>query len=430
MCDATASACTNASWTTVSDWRIADDFSSKDYGGNSGDVGWVDGTGTPTRWVEDDPSGGGQSTSQGVVQTNTTGGTSSIQISPLSNSKATGSITRLLDLSGYSGTRMRASITAAQIDSTDTIEVQYSTNGTSWTSLTPSTAISNSTGSYTFDLPAAANTATTRIRFQLTANRSNEYIRINSVEIAPNGGLDSWCSYSPVSPVTLQPGFHCLGPQMNLTKGGSVINDTSGGSLSYYYADPTDSRGSTQTVSPFTTSSPLIATDRGATVQHVVCNIGGTASNPVLSNNCVTPVPESVFAPVGTPDRLNFFGRDTGNIQYLNIGSLASSNTAPGKISGAWFYFPQGDLTLTVDGCSTGATPSGFYTNDDGWNFSGRIWVKNFKPCGAFHFRVPPSTLFNTQALFGTVTYPGDVSFVEWSGFDWVARNVTSFSTY
>ncbi len=439
-------------WSNVSDFRIADNFSTANYSSPgisdlnlspaSEFASWA-GNGWSGSWQESDPVGTVGSPSAGVVQV-VSGPPNYVRIQPTTASSQTGSVRRGVDIQGYSGTRVRVNLTTQNLDSSGTADVPqfaWSTdNGTTWNTVTPSVAYNFSTTlttqDYNFTLPAGANAAPTNgattalIRMQLTANATNEFIRVNYVEVAPSGGLDSWCAYTGSAPVTLEPGFLCLGPQMNLTAGGSVITDTSGGPLTFYYNAATDTRASTQTVSPFSFSSPLVATDNGGTIQHVVCTIGGTAAAPVLNNNCLTPVSESVYSPVGDPDRLNFFGRDTGTIQYINIGSLSNSSTSPGKISGAWFYFPQGDLTLTVNGCSDGSTPAGFYTDDNGWNFSGRIWVRNFKPCGAFHFRVPPSNLTNSSVFPSGYTFPGDVTYVDWSGVDWVARSASGSSSY
>jgi len=451
---------TCSSWSNVSDFRIADNFSSATYAGGISDLNlspaskfasWA-GTGWSGNWQESDAS---SSTSAGMVQI-VSGPPNYVRIQPTAASSQTGWIRRGVDIQGYSGTKVRVNLTTQNLDSGGTADVPefaFSTNnGSTWTTVTPSLAYSfitlAVTKDYVFTLPPAANATptggatTALIRMQLKANLNNEFMRVNSVEIAPSGGLDinnvvgsdSWCAYTGSAPVTLQPGFLCLGPQFNLGAGGSVIADTSGGPLTFYYNAATDTRATNLTFNAATDtfgySSPLVSTNNGATIQHVVCPVGGTAAAPVLDNNCLTPVSETVYSAVGVPDRLNFFGRDTGATQAINIGSLSGTSTAPGKISGAWFYFPQGDLTLTVNGCADGSQPGDFYTNDNGWNFSGRIWVKNFKPCGAFHFRVPPSYLTNNAVFPSGYTFPGDVTYVDWSGVDWVARSASGSSSY
>lgn len=152
-----------------------------------------------------------------------------------------------------------------------------------------------------------------------------------------------------------------------------------------------------------------------AQLAHVRCT--------TLQNECVDPIDDQnyTFAPVGEPDRLNFFGRDTGNageIQNILITTAFGTNA---KIGGVWFYLPGGRAELRITGDAANDVPSGFYTNnEDNWSFFGRIWVSHFKPYGAFHLRVPDSRL--TTGGFGT-TNPAQ--FVTQNGIDWVARATT-----
>ncbi len=425
---------TCASWTNVSDFRIADNFSTKDYAGGTSDLPsaaftWA-GNGWNGNWLETDPVN--SLPGSGVVQIIAVGSASAVRIQPTSGTQ-TASIRRGVDIQGFSGTRVRINMTSTNLDSTDVPAFSYSTDGgINWSPpLTPSVAYplnSSSavvTNNYIFTLPAAANVpptggaTTALIRMQLTANATNEYIRINTVDVAPSGGLDSWCAYTATSPVSVAPGFHCLGPSVDLSNGAQWLIDTTGAdypnnSLSFYYTEPGDSRGLVST-------SPLIEMANGSSLAHVRCT--------TLQDNCNTPVGDNVYSPAGEPDRLNFFGRDRGAsivTQYLVVNSQF---TSPVKISGVWFYFPEGDLTMNVNDCSA-TQPSTFYTDNNNWTLSGRVWVKNFRPCGAFHFRVPPSSLGNVGALFGSISFSGDTTFVDWSGVDWVARAVTGSSNY
>jgi hypothetical protein len=132
----------------------------------------------------------------------------------------------------------------------------------------------------------------------------------------------------------------------------------------------------------------------------------------------------------------NIFGRDTSpggasnTMQWVRIGSFSTNATTPGKIAGAWFYMPWGALYLVAEQCDGATTlPADFYTNDNNWNFGGRLWMRLVIPCGANYFRVPPSSVTNLAALIGTASLrsaAGDVDFVSWTGVDWVARAAIS----
>lgn len=223
----------------------------------------------------------------------------------------------------------------------------------------------------------------------------------------------AWCEYSTTSPITNDAGFHCLGPTLDQWDAGKIFIDSSGGPLSFYYTEPqtTDLRyGTNTTADPEDRQENFIYLSRSpAELAHVDCG--------AITNNCVTPVPETVFASVGEPDRLNFFGRDSGtagNEQNIRINTTFGSNA---KIAGVWFYLPRGRVELRVAGGAANDVPAGFYTNDNGWSFSGRIWASQFKPFGAFHLRVPPSRV--AGAALGQANA---ARYVPWNGIDWVAR--------
>jgi hypothetical protein len=419
ICDATYVSCTDSAWGSISSRgsiTIADDFSTGNYIGSSGSINrW------PAAWSEVDPTTGGSPTTGSVA-------INSGALRLTGGSSAERSIKRPINLYGLSSPYLTFIYNRSTLSGTKNLIAEYSNNnGSAWSTLRTIPGDTGQTTLQSIPIPSAAQTPYTILRFRLgNTLSSSEWISIDNVSIGNTSGnpipYDNWCEYSASAPVTSARGFLCLGPQLNMVAGGSFVIDTTGGPVTFYYNQLNDTRGSTQSSPSLgalpSASNPLIATDNGATVQHVKC--------PELSNSCTTPVSESVYAPVGEPDQLNFFGRDSGAVQYMNIGSLSNSSSSPGKISGAWFYFPMGNLTLTVDGCADGSQPADFYTNDNGWNFSGRIWVRDFKPCGAFHFRVPPSSLVNTASLFGTINTTGDVSFVAWSGVDWVARATTN----
>jgi len=261
-------------------------------------------------------------------------------------------------------------------------------------------------------------------------------VGIDDVEIVKSDGdilrYDDWCQYSSTFPTTSQftGGFHCLGPTLSFSQGGTFIVDTSGGSLSWHYNDPSDTRGSGVNLPTL----PVIFMANGATLQHVNCSsVGIPPTGPVTpSDNCLTPIPDNVYSVVGEQDMFNIFGRDTSpggtgstSMQWIQIGSFANKDNAPGKIAGAWFYMPYGAIYLIADQCGgTGGTVN--FDDPDGWNFGGRLWMRYIIPCGTNYFRVPPSSSSNLDGLLGLSSsvgiLTGDVTFVSWNSFDWVAR--------
>jgi len=236
----------------------------------------------------------------------------------------------------------------------------------------------------------------------------------------------AWCEYSSNSPRTAAPGFHCLGPTFDQRSGGSIVVDTSRGPLSFYYTEPENVDRRSGVANPSNPENFIYISraqpsgQPSAEFRHVRCN------PPEL--DCADPVPDNLFSPVGEPTQLNFFGRDdgaNGNEQNITILTRFPTPTNRTQIGGVWFYFPQGRIQLQVEEDNPGGVPPGFYTNNDLWTYSGRIWVKNFKPYGAFHLRIPPSTLADNSGLFGAVELPAG-GFVTWQGEDWVARAVTN----
>ena len=250
-----------------------------------------------------------------------------------------------------------------------------------------------------------------------------------------NASISDWCQYSAASPVSSAPGFHCLGPQFNLTvnegiwktglAGGQIYIDASGGPVSFYYTRTDDYRGNSYSfVNPTNGANPIIAVDYGGFIRTVKCT--------GIVFNCTQDISESDVALVGDPDNLNFFGRDSGTQQVIYFGVVATS-TGAGRISGVWFYMPTGYFELRAPGCGS-YNYSGSKLNtsaDNGWILSGRIWTQHFKPCGDIHFRVPPSSATNLNAVAkASLLSSGAVSYVPWTGTDWVARAVTQSRSY
>ena len=405
-----ASPCSSGSWIDVTTdspgGNISDNLASGGYGGSTGTNPWSG------NWVENDAGDSAQSPTAGDVRV------VSGQIRLTDNSRTGGTssrrawISRTLDLSGKSGPiNLTFNYSGSGISGSERFVVEARSDSSSGFTRLDRFNSGSSKGPYNL---APFASATTEIRFRVDSNIGNsDAAFVNNIQISwPQ--IDGWCAYSANSPVTAAPGFHCLGPSVSLANGAQWVIDTTGGPLTFYYTQPSDSRG-------LTPGSPLISMNNGSSLAHVLCS--------TLEDNCNTPVGDDIFSPVGEPDRLNFFGRDRGSTvitQYLQVNS---EFTSPVKISGVWFYFPEGDLTLDVNGCSS-SQPANFYTSNTNWTFSGRVWIKNFKPCGPFHFRVPPSNLANATSLFGAISFAGDTTFVDWSGVDWVARAVTASSNY
>ncbi len=407
--------CSSGSWVNVSvdvpAGNVGDDLASAGYSGSTGTNLWNG------AWVENDgnTSSAAQSPTAGDVRV--VGG--QIRLTDNSGSGRTvarrAAISRRLNLSGKSDPiTLTFDFSQTGLSLSQNLVVEARPNSTaSWTQLG---ATFRTNGPYSRTLPSLPSfaTPTAEIRFRVNADiGDSDTALIDNIRISwPQ--IDAWCSYTATSPVTAAPGFHCLGPSVDLADGAQWLIDTTGGPLSFYYSQPTDTRG-------LSTASPLIRMSNSSSLAHVLCSS--------LQDNCTVPVGDDVFSPAGEPDQLNFFGRDRGASIVTQFIQVNSQFTSPVKISGVWFYFPEGDLTLDVNSCSP-SQPANFYSDNNNWTFSGRVWVKNFKPCGAFHFRVPPSNLTNATSLFGAISFSGDTTFVDWSGVDWVARAVTASSNY
>jgi hypothetical protein len=341
----------------------------------------------------------------------------------------------------------------SSVDANDEIWVQVTTNGSATSNCTTPSAVGSSASTQWLTIAkfrgstkaltspdrrvvslADYQGAVTRIRIiNGTATDNGETHFIDNVNLT----LSDWCEYAAVSPVTGSPGFHCLGPQFNLSvdtslwssspAGGQVYIDTNGGPVTFYYTRTDDLRGSSFVdIYPTVDSNPILSVGDGGFLRLVECS--GTPSN-----NCTAPVSETDVALVGDPDNLNFFGRDSGSQQIVNFG-VVNTSSGLGRISGAWFYMPVGYFELKSYGCS-GYDPPGIapgITGDDSWIFNGRIWTQHFKPCGNIHIRVPPSSASNLGAVVAATNVFSDLppTFVPWTGTDWVARAVTQSRRY
>lgn len=310
----------------------------------------------------------------------------------------------------------------------DFLDVEASIDGTKWFPVARLFQGNISTSGSTILLALPFTNSNFQIRFNTesledgnTERAFVDNIRIESgrptISRPSNTTVDTafrgaWCEYSSNSPVSAQPGFHCLGPTFNQFDGGKVFIDTHGGPLSFYYTAPETTDRRNGGINRALPENFIYLSRSPAELAHVDCG--------ALRNDCQTPVDDSVFSPVGEPDRLNFFGRDTGtagNEQNIRINTTFGNNS---KIAGVWFYLPRGRVELRVNGGQANSVPPGFYTDDDSWSFSGRIWVSQFKPYGAFHLRVPDSRL---SGSFGET---GQARYVNWNGIDWVARATTN----
>ena len=482
FCDATYAGCNTTSWAEVStagSLTIGDDFTSNTFSGSSSNLPcpaenvlchrnrWA------TSWQENDKATGGTGVGAGNVLVESGIATlkykSGSTWSTLTNRAA---IARVVNLHGLQSPYLSFTQTVTGLNGTDaTLEVSYSTTNAAinktgdsgWDQLMTTTAagevggpeatsgatctlVSGSTYSCMVPLRNAAQTGYTKIRFRAnSAFSTSQSVAIDNVNITNSGGgavaYDDWCQYSTTFPTTSQftGGFHCLGPTLYFSQGGTFIVDTSGGSLSWYYNDPNDIRGAgvNSPNAPTLPTVPVIRMSNGGTLQHVNCSsVGIPPTGPVTpSNNCLTPIPDNVYSVVGEQDMFNIFGRDTSpgvggatSMQWIQIGSFANAANAPGRIAGAWFYMPWGAFYLIANQCG-GVGGNVDFTDPNGWNFGGRIWMRYIIPCGTNYFRVPPSSSTNLEGLLGLSsigTFTGDVTFVSWNSFDWVARAAIS----
>jgi len=404
----------------------------------------------PSIWVENDTASGGAGVGAGNVLVGSQKATlkyvsGAPTWSTVTNRAAIARVVNLLALQSpyFSFTQTVTGLSG----STATLEVSYSTTNaaintdTGWTQLMTTTASGGVTGTsasctlasgtYTcrVAIPAAAQTPFTTIRLRAnSAYSTSQSVAIASVNITNSSGaavsIDNWCEYSSTFPVTAQftGGFHCLGPKLDFSLGGNFIVDTSGGSLSFYYNSPTDTRSTSL-------STALINMANGAELRHVNCPNTSPASTipPTVkvtaTDNCTTNIPLTVYSAAGENDMLNIFGRDNSpsgtTMQWIRIGSKSSST---GKITGVFIYMPWGALYFIADQCVNSSDPVA-----SSYNFAGRVWVRYLIPCGSNWFVTPPSSAVNLSALGvnSNVSF-NDRNFVGWTGSDWQASVSTA----
>lgn len=380
-----------------------------------------------------------------VTSTAITGQTQNLQIGVGgSMTKEQNGLCRAINLSGNLGRGMLTFVqTGSSVSATDELWVQVQTAaGTACTGTTGTNTSTNwvtvakfpGTTTQTRRVVSLADyqSATTRIRIiNGTATSSTRQHIIGNIVAS----LSDWCQYSASSPASSAPGFHCLGPQFNMSvdtrlwtsspAGGQIYMDVSGGPLSFYYTRTDDQRGNSYSyVNPTNSANPLIAVSNGGFLRIVKC---GTTPNTA----CTTTVSETDVALVGDPDNFNIFGRDLGTQQVIYFGVLNTS-TGTGRISGAWFYMPVGYFELKAYSCSGYLPDTGpDVSQDDAWILNGRIWTQHFKPCGDVHIRVPPSSGSNLGVVAAASNlFSNSVSYVPWTGTDWVARTITRSRYY
>jgi len=419
---------------------------------------WID-QATTADWFEIDSTNtaANLAANAGLVRRVGSGATANLQIGVGGTMGALqNGICRAVNLSGNLGRGMLSfdQSGTSTVQTGDELWVQVSTSGTATAACnTPADTTGNGSNITTQWITIAkfpGVTATTRrvvsladyqanpLRIRLingTATTAATPTRTHIIDNI-NASTSDWCQYSASSPASSAPGFHCLGPHFNLTvnasiwttsqAGGQIYIDASGGPISFYYTRTDDLRGNSYSYSnPTTAANPVIAVDYGGFIRLVKCT-----GSP--STTCITPVSESDVALVGDPDNLNFFGRDTGNPQVVFFGVVNTSSGA-GRISGVWFYMPVGYFELKAYNCS-GYNPPGTapdITLDDGWILNGRIWTQHFKPCGDIHIRVPPSSASNLGAVAAASgLFSNVITYVPWTGTDWVARAVTQSRSY
>jgi len=407
-----------------------------------------------TNWFEIDADAASTDSGTGLVQLGfDLSGNRFLQIGVGgSMGKLQNGVCRAVDLSGNLGRGMLSfDQSGTNVNGADELWVQVSTSGAANTDCnSPGDATGNGknikTEWITIAKFAGVTDKTRRIvsladyqanplRIRLINGTATDATRTHIIDNI-NASISDWCQYSASSPASSAPGFHCLGPQFNLTvntsiwptsqAGGQVYIDASGGPISFYYTRTDDSRGSSfSPVNPTNGASPLIAVDYGGFIRSVKCT-------GVPSVSCSTPVSETDVALVGDPDNLNFFGRDSGTQQVVYFGVVTTS-AGSGQISGVWFYMPVGYFELRAKPCATynasGSTPN--VSGDNSWILSGRIWTQHYKSCGNIHIRVPPSSANNLGAVAAASQLSANsITYVPWAGTDWVAQAVTQSRSY
>ena len=156
-----------------------DEFASAAFNNTNGNVDW---TGAP--WVE---SGDNNNPASGKVQI--TGGL--LRFGGVNADTTTDEVTRIANM-GTFGTLSGATLTfdltnSGNLEAGDTMTVQYSTDGTTWTTFTGGSFAGNAaTGAPSLTIPAAAIGTGTRIRFQAAGlgDGTTEFIHVDNVNVA------------------------------------------------------------------------------------------------------------------------------------------------------------------------------------------------------------------------------------------------------
>lgn len=149
--------------------------------------GYAGGTGWAGAWTE--AGDGANASNNGAIQITQSGGGNPNQRLEF-HSSSTATISRAVNLSGLTAAdnpELRFDLQRNGIGSGETLQVQYSSNGTSWTTLA-TYGNSGSTGIKTIDLSGQTLTANSAIRFVSgTYNSNNDYFRIDDVTIRKGG---------------------------------------------------------------------------------------------------------------------------------------------------------------------------------------------------------------------------------------------------
>jgi hypothetical protein len=234
---------------------------------------WID-QATTADWFEIDStnSAANLAANAGRVRRVGSGATANLQIGVGGTMSALqNGICRAVNLGGHLGRGMLSfDQSGTNVGPGDQLWVQVSTSGASNAACnSPTTNDGNTiTNQWITIAKFPGVTTTTRrvvsladyqanpLRIRLINGTATNATRIHIIDNI-NASTSDWCQYSVSSPASNAPGFHCLGPQFNLTvnntiwtsaqAGGQVYIDASGGPISFYYTRTDDSRGNSYT---------------------------------------------------------------------------------------------------------------------------------------------------------------------------------------
>ncbi len=419
VCQTTAgSPCT--AWTQISDTSLDANFASD--GDNFQSASYGDSTGPDNLWSSTWTESGdpGSDPQAGLIQILPSGEGLQFRDST-GNANGSVAISRTANLSSIPNAQLNFIYQTSAAASPFKIEI--SNSNCPVPQIIPFNSASSTDSSSTIDIEPCFVREGTKIIISNPSPLKNTFFRIKNLTI---GSKKASCRYTTSSPRSNGAGFHCLGPSINLVAGGELIVDTTGGPLSFYYVEDNDNRG-------VTLDSPVIEFGKtiSSFIKHVRCE--------TIVDDCKTDAVQALV-PLGYPDRLNFFGRDSSSsfntkasYQFIQLG-VRNTNFTPGKIAGVWIYFPMGHVEIATIGCgplATSAAAKAFWAGTENWNYSGRIWAKTFRPCGLTHIRVPRTQLSSLADPFGGSNLTNFANeFVGWLGTDWVARSVSGTSNY